>query len=780
MDCQIPPYNPNILASGCLGFQVRVWDIAQSACVSMMKFEYSIISLSFHPWGHYLAVASGSKLEMWKWMKGIEAESEIESIMATLPANKRDLMMLSCSGQSKTIAHFRNIRAVVFHPLGEYVFAAAPDQPREPPDTNTPCRLHAFKFSSVFGSGSDAAIELSSISVLLPEIHLYSDGGIDISSDGNYLLTCALLYIPPTISHNVTHSEERCKSSFSPISHTERLDTDEFASNPLLDSRSLELNLAKLNTQAEYFHRQLMNDKSAKLGAADLNSDFSSLATPNKHAQSLSYETAAHRSNAFNSQSSQFNLPSLAVPPNSTFSNLQLPPPVYHSPPRSLRPRDMRVTQRTSCDNFQDLSAGGERDRSLHFLDFPQPVYRSHSSDGLEIGGNHKGPGFKNPPVRLSEILSGRSNSSDGVAVGRSYNSLEDNFGPILPAEPVSPMSTTPYHGSQYLLQSCPPSPAAHTPSSASRQNNTSATTATIMSQRVMTVLQDHQSSTRTYSSPPLYHMGNNNHSGSSRHANNTNNISTSRRILNIPIPAAPMKTRAESIHPADFLVNHSWPNQQQPHQHQHESNTPGGSYSDSKGSTQQPCKAPRKRLLLLHSPRKTSTGSLPYGWTSEEHLCLFQLCFEGDNILPPKLLTTKHLPGSLMKAVTSTKLSPTCRYALVGYGVRLEGVVQDHPEKNVACEVVSLRQSTNLRTVATMSDKEDEVNVAQFHPRAGGGIVYGTKKGKEDALPNSFFPFVQLLRGTSCCCIVIISTINNDEEDHKETNLLKFLSEGV
>ena len=37
---------------------------------------------------------------------------------------------------------------------------------------------------------------------------------------------------------------------------------------------------------------------------------------------------------------------------------------------------------------------------------------------------------------------------------------------------------------------------------------------------------------------------------------------------------------------------------------------------------------------------------------------------------------------GSLMKAITSTKLSPTCRYALVGYGVRLDGEVQDHPEK--------------------------------------------------------------------------------------------------
>jgi len=103
----------------------------------MMRFEYSIISLSFHPWGHYLAVASGSKLEMWKWMKGADAENEIESVMSKLPPNKRELMLQSnelqylcklwksffkfysgCSGQSKTIAHFRNIRAVVFHPFG--------------------------------------------------------------------------------------------------------------------------------------------------------------------------------------------------------------------------------------------------------------------------------------------------------------------------------------------------------------------------------------------------------------------------------------------------------------------------------------------------------------------------------------------------------------------------------------------------------------------------------------------------------------------------------------
>jgi hypothetical protein len=37
---------------------------------------------------------------------------------------------------------------------------------------------------------------------------------------------------------------------------------------------------------------------------------------------------------------------------------------------------------------------------------------------------------------------------------------------------------------------------------------------------------------------------------------------------------------------------------------------------------------------------------------------------------------------GALTKAVTSAKLSSTCRYALIGYGVRAGGQVQDHPVK--------------------------------------------------------------------------------------------------
>jgi hypothetical protein len=67
-------------------------------------------------------------------------------------------------------------------------------------------------------------------------------------------------------------------------------------------------------------------------------------------------------------------------------------------------------------------------------------------------------------------------------------------------------------------------------------------------------------------------------------------------------------------------------------------------------------------------------------GWKPEENLCIFKLNIHDGKILPPELIRFKSLTGPLMKAVTSAKLSPTGAYALVGYGVRNRGVVEDHP----------------------------------------------------------------------------------------------------
>lgn len=124
------PSDPNIIASGCLGFQVRIWNIAANACVNMARYDYSIISIAFHPTGQYLAVASGTSMEIWDWQN----EHGLSTGGSLVRKGPR---------QFRSVVHSRNIRAVIFHPVGDYIFAAAPDIPKLPSEMLTHCRsLH--------------------------------------------------------------------------------------------------------------------------------------------------------------------------------------------------------------------------------------------------------------------------------------------------------------------------------------------------------------------------------------------------------------------------------------------------------------------------------------------------------------------------------------------------------------------------------------------------------------------------------------------------------------
>lgn len=59
------PKDSSILASGCLGHQVRVWNWKSAVCLHMIRLEFAIISLSFHPTGKVLAIANGTRLHFW-------------------------------------------------------------------------------------------------------------------------------------------------------------------------------------------------------------------------------------------------------------------------------------------------------------------------------------------------------------------------------------------------------------------------------------------------------------------------------------------------------------------------------------------------------------------------------------------------------------------------------------------------------------------------------------------------------------------------------------------
>ena len=420
------PTDSNIVASGCIGFVVKVWDISTGKVLNTQVYESTVFSLSFHPSGNYIAVAAGKNVHTWNWL-------ENPNTAANYGRNNR------------TIVHHRNIRAVLFHPNGEHILCAASDaSPSTQVSKFAPHKLYSVNIHSILNN-NPTPLELKDFPVLIPQIHLYGDGGLDISQDGQYLLTGSVLWIPPP---------------------SERKMDEDVALSPLP--------------------------------------------------------------------------PSVA-----TFIS-----------PQSSR---QATTQTTKEINFPRISA----------------------TISMNVEGN-----------------------TDRMEV-----------------------DTTDFSGAKISQQL--PSPDA----GFELQNN-----------------------------PPFQ------------------------------LPKSKYISREFS-------------------------------------------EASELRCMFYDPSRDISSLDVN-GWTLQEGLCLLRLSFDAPETgydgqhLTASVVSHRAFPGYLMKAVTSTKLSPTGNYGLIAYGVRNDmGVVEEHAFSHVACELIDLT-NPKMATANVMEDVEDEVNVAQFHPISGGGIVYGTKKG--------------------------------------------------
>lgn len=84
---------------------------------------------------------------------------------------------------------------------------------------------------------------------------------------------------------------------------------------------------------------------------------------------------------------------------------------------------------------------------------------------------------------------------------------------------------------------------------------------------------------------------------------------------------------------------------------------------------------------------------------------------------------------------LTSIQFSPTSEHLLLAYGRRhsslLKSVVIDGETTVPIYTILEIYRVSDMELVRILPSAEDEVNVACFHPSAGGGLVYGTKEGK-------------------------------------------------
>ncbi|KAL6970637.1 hypothetical protein U1Q18_030331 [Sarracenia purpurea var. burkii] len=87
------PLHPEIIASGSLDHEVRLWDANTAECIGSRDFYRPIASIAFHARGELLAVASGHKLYIWHY-------------------NRRG----DTSSPTIVLKTRRSLRAVHFHP----------------------------------------------------------------------------------------------------------------------------------------------------------------------------------------------------------------------------------------------------------------------------------------------------------------------------------------------------------------------------------------------------------------------------------------------------------------------------------------------------------------------------------------------------------------------------------------------------------------------------------------------------------------------------------------
>ncbi|XP_022083622.1 LOW QUALITY PROTEIN: activating molecule in BECN1-regulated autophagy protein 1-like [Acanthaster planci] len=121
------PSSNEILASGCLGGEVRVWDLQGSSEVWQSDNHSMIASLSFHPRDQVLAIAAQDQILLWDWRQPVP----FASVAISSPLEK--------------------VRLVRFSPLGHNLLtgiANAPVDEEEPEYENLDVQHEAYQSSA--------------------------------------------------------------------------------------------------------------------------------------------------------------------------------------------------------------------------------------------------------------------------------------------------------------------------------------------------------------------------------------------------------------------------------------------------------------------------------------------------------------------------------------------------------------------------------------------------------------------------------------------------------
>ncbi|KAG5334499.1 AMRA1 protein, partial [Acromyrmex charruanus] len=147
------PSSSQILASGCLGGQVRVWDLSGGSEIWNADSHTVIASLAFHPFERLLVIATYNEIHFWDWSK-----SQPFAVTATKTDKEKVRYVAFDSLGRKLITGIANTPQVQSQwdraPVGQLLRTSLMYQPRENfPDIEL-SPFHLWNHGSFYGRGS--------------------------------------------------------------------------------------------------------------------------------------------------------------------------------------------------------------------------------------------------------------------------------------------------------------------------------------------------------------------------------------------------------------------------------------------------------------------------------------------------------------------------------------------------------------------------------------------------------------------------------------------------
>ncbi len=189
------PSDSNIVASGCLGHECRIWNVRQKKCLRKHTFRASISCVSFAPSGEQLAVTSGCSLLLWNYAEPTPdgaiftrtPQDDGQGTSPDLPFGEPGPNYMP----RQLLGGENPFHMVDFHPSGHMLMTGEKNRVSTPDGHDASAQEEQFTLKLVLHRfDRRMGVKFAPPFLIVPRVVAYNDAGIHFSPCGNLLAAC--------------------------------------------------------------------------------------------------------------------------------------------------------------------------------------------------------------------------------------------------------------------------------------------------------------------------------------------------------------------------------------------------------------------------------------------------------------------------------------------------------------------------------------------------------------------------------------------------------------